>query len=114
MGIQQLASLTQNPNATNFMLSYSFSYSRGKTMSKVDSLYPYLLPSTAGTSIKTSGTYFIGDLFGKSNAEFYAMGFQYAQGDTICAARAGIVCEAKDDAEEKRRMNYIISKQEII
>ena len=102
MGHSQIGNLTQVQNATNFMLNYGYTYSRGKNLSKVDSLYPYLLPKTAGSSIRTSGTYFIGDLFGKSNNEFYAMGFQYAMGDTICATRAGIVCEATDNAEARK------------
>lgn len=102
MGNSQIGSLSQIPNATNFMLNYGYTYSRGKSLSKVDSLYPYLLPKTVGSSIRTSGTYFIGDLFGKSNNEFYAMGFQYALGDTICATRAGIICEATDNAESRK------------
>lgn len=110
MGHSQIGSLTQIQNATNFMLNYGYTYSRGKSLSKVDSLYPYLLPKTAGSSIRTSGTYFIGDLFGKNNNEFYAMGFQYALGDTICATRAGIICEANDDAETRKENELFNTK----
>lgn len=110
MGNQQIGTITQMENATNFMLNYSYTFYRGKNISKVDSLYPYLLPKTAGSSIKTSGTYFIGDLLGKSNHDFYSMGFQYNLGDTICATRAGIVCEATNDAETRKENELFSTK----
>lgn len=110
MGNQQIGTITQMENATNFMLSYGYTVYQGKSISKVDSLYPYLLPKTVGSSIKTSGTYFIGDLFGKSNNEFYSMGFQYVLGDTICATRAGIVCEATDHAEARKENEVFSTK----
>lgn len=100
--LQQIATLTPIENATSYALSYNYHTYRGRSISKLDSLYPYLLPRTPGKSIKTSGTYFIGDLFGKSNSEFYAMGFQYQLGDTICATRAGIVYDASENAAQRK------------
>ncbi|MEI8074463.1 MAG: hypothetical protein WCH78_06915 [Bacteroidota bacterium] len=97
--LQQIASLTPIENAGSYSISYSYSFQKGRSITKLDSLYPYLLPSSPGKSIKTSGTYYIGELFGKSSSDFYAMGFQYHLGDTICATRAGLVYEASDNAE---------------
>jgi hypothetical protein len=100
--LQQIATLTPIENATSYALSYSYRINRGRSISKLDSLYPYLFPRTPGKSIKTSGTYYIGELFGKSNSEFYAMGFQYQLGDTICASRAGIIYDASQNTEQKK------------
>lgn len=108
--LQQIATLTPIENATSYALSYNYHTYRGRSISKLDSLYPYLLPRTPGRSIKTSGTYFIGELFGKSNSEFYAMGFQYQLGDTICATRAGIVYDASENAEQSKENELFNNK----
>ena len=62
MGIQQIATLTQIPNATSFTFNYNYTYYRGKDIPKVDSLYPYLLPSTVVKYVQTSGVVDIGDI----------------------------------------------------
>jgi hypothetical protein len=108
--LQQIATLTPIENATSFALTYNYRTYRGRSISKLDSLYPYLLPRTPGKSIKTSGTYYIGDLFGKSNSEFYTMGFQYQLGDTICATRAGLVYEASENAEQRKENELFNNK----
>lgn len=107
---QQIATLTPIENAPSYSLSYSYRSYKGKNISKLDSLYPYLLPRTPGKSIRTSGTFFLGDLMGKSNSEFYAMGFQYSLGDTICATRGGIMYEAFDKAEPRNKGEVYNSK----
>lgn len=107
-GTQQIALLTPIENASSFAVNYSYAYLPGKSISKPDSLYPYLLPTHPGKSIQTSGVQFVGDFIGKTNTNFYSMGFKYQLGDTICAARGGIVYETFDKAEI-RKENEIFS-----
>ncbi len=109
-GIQQIALLTPIENASSFSFSYTSTYIRGKNISKLDSLYQHLLPISAGKSIQTSGVYFIGDLIGKKNTDFYAMGFKYQLGDTICATRAGIVYDFFDKAESRHENELFSTK----
>lgn len=109
-GTQQIALLTPIENANSFSFNYSYSYVRGKNISKLDSLFTHLLPITFGKTIQTSGVYFVGDLIGKNNANFYAMGFKYQLGDTICATRAGIVYDFFDKAEARHENELFSTK----
>lgn len=109
-GVQQIALLTPIENANSFSFNYSYSYVRGKNISKLDSLFTHLFPITLGKTIQTSGVYFVGDLIGKNNANFYAMGFKYQLGDTICATRAGIVYDFFDKAEARHENELFSTK----
>jgi hypothetical protein len=109
-GAQQIALITPIENASSFSLNYSYSYTRGKNISKLDSLFPHLLPIQVGKNMQTSGVYFVGDLIGKNNANFYAMGFKYQLGDTICATRAGIVYDFFDKAEARHENELFSTK----
>ena len=110
IGIQQIATLNPIGDIGSPHFSYTYTSWIGKSINKLDSLYPYLLPATTNKSIKTSGTYFLGDLFGKSKGDFYAMGFQYSFGDTICATRAGTVFDVFDKAEPRKEGEIFSTK----
>lgn len=109
-GTQQIALLTPIENASSFALNYSYAYLPGKSISKADSLYPYILPSLPGKSIQTLGVQFVGDFIGKTNSNFYSIGFKYQLGDTICAARGGIVYETFDKAEIRKENEFFSTK----
>jgi hypothetical protein len=109
-GTQQIALLTPIENASSVAINYSYAYLPGKSISKPDSLYPYLLPSHPGKSIQTSGVQYVGDFIGKTNNNFYSIGFKYQLGDTICAARGGIVYEIFDKAEIRKENEFFSTK----
>ncbi len=109
LGIQQIATLNPIGNISPHF-TYSYTSWVGKSINKLDSLYPYLLPGTTSTSIKTSGVYFLGDLIGKGYGEFYAMGFLYNLGDTICATRGGLVYDVFDKAEPRKEGEVFSTK----
>jgi hypothetical protein len=97
-GRSQIARLTLEKTSTIFNYSYSYRYFPGQAFRKrppTDVLY--LLPVSEGTHVQTFAVNSIAQRLGQDTLnEYHAIGFNYRIGDTICAARAGLVYEADD------------------
>jgi len=103
IGTQQIASVTQIQNAPSYSFNYSYKSYLGKNLYKPDSLFTYLLPAMPGNKILITGVRSLGEFVGKGEADFYAIGFKYRIGDTICAARGGMVFETFDQAQPRSK-----------
>jgi hypothetical protein len=80
---------------TNF--NYTSSYIRGCTKTNIDKDFKYLLPIGNGKITKPSNLSFF--KLSENDPEpkdWYALSFKMDSGDTIFAARRGIVCTVKD------------------
>ena len=54
----------------------------------------------------------IAEAIGKQSTEdYYATGFQYQLGDTICATRAGVIFETSDEVNEGEKKNQLFKSQ---
>ncbi|MDN5204806.1 M23 family metallopeptidase [Fulvivirgaceae bacterium BMA10] len=89
-----------NPVAQNqsTSLNYSYSYRKGCLRPKVDWDLLYLLPVAKGNKTKVSELSYLGERFGneKKSKNWYALSFGMSVGDTVYAARKGIVVEVID------------------
>lgn len=102
-GKTQIAKLTRIINySAQYNFRYRYEYLPGKYLhKKPDSNFVYLMPSTEGNTLTVSKVGSMEERMGKDKpADFYGIGFNYRPGDTICAARAGIVYECNDDVKE--------------
>jgi hypothetical protein len=102
-GKTQIAKLTHISNySAQANFRYRYEYWPGVYLhKKPDSNFVYLMPSTAGNILVVSKVGSIEERIGKDKpADFYGIGFNYKPGDTICAARAGIVYETNDGVKE--------------
>lgn len=77
---------------------YGYTYYAGTAFRKTPVNYiHYVLPITPDKTTKVTKVESISDLLGqKSENQFYAQGFTYNLGDTICATRAGNVYNIND------------------
>ena len=80
---------------TNF--SYSYTYQRGCMVTRPDTGMVYLIPVKPGNSVSPFrlSEFILNDKV-KRNESFYGLGFKVNAGDTICAARGGLVISAID------------------
>jgi len=81
--------------ATNF--SYSYLYHRGCMVTRPDTSAVYLLPVKPGKSVMPFlfSEFILNDKV-KPNESFYSLGFKVNTGDTVCAARGGLVISSID------------------
>jgi Peptidase family M23 len=87
----QLKQTSESMGTPNF--NYSTSYRKGCEKTKTDTLFAYLLPISPNKTTKVTELYNIGQKFGNTSApkDWYALAFNVSEGDTIFAARKGIV-----------------------
>ena len=107
-------SMTNTGGGTNF--NYSISYQKGCEKTKVDTSFAYLLPISPSKSTKVFELFNIGEKYAQKSPpkDWYALGFKVEEGDTVFAARKGIVGEVVSDqlvAGESlsfsREVNYV-------
>lgn len=101
-GRKEIMKLTPQKSAGSYSVNYSYSYFPGAAMKKKpDSTFTYLLPGTEGASVRISHVGSIEERLGRKSSDgFSGIGFIYKPGDTICAARAGVVYNCTDDIKE--------------
>jgi len=80
---------------TNF--SYSYTYQRGCMLTRPDTSIVYLIPVKPGNSVAPFrlSEFILNDKV-KPNESFYGLGFKVNAGDTLCAARGGLVISSID------------------
>ncbi len=106
-GQSQIAKLTPVSGAPRYSFNYRYRYWPGTFFRKTpDTSFLYLMPSTAGNNLRISKVTSLAERIGQKNEDdFSAVGFRYKLGDTICAARGGIVYECRDDVQEGESLN---------
>ena len=111
VGRSQITKLIRDKNANSILLQYGFSYYAGIAFRKTPISYiHYVLPITPGKTTKVTKVESISDLLGqKSENQFYAQGFTYSLGDTICATRAGNVYNINDQLKQGEGRDTIFS-----
>ncbi len=83
-------------NKASIVRNYSFQRNFGDPfIKKYDTLYPYLPPFRRGNRYKVIQAY-NGKYTHNSLSSRYALDFQMPIGDTVCAARKGIVIKIQD------------------
>ncbi|MDB5230120.1 MAG: Peptidase family [Chitinophagaceae bacterium] len=116
-GKTQIAKLTQDKNSLSYSFNYTYQYFPGRSLSRPpDTTFTYLLPSTSGNTLRVVGVSSLQErILQTSSEDFHGVGFWYKQGDTICAARAGIVFESIADQKtgEKFTQVYNASRNKI-
>lgn len=76
---------------------YSYTYQRGCLVTRPDKSMVYLIPVKPGkTVVPFPFSEFILNDKVKPNESFYSLGFKVNAGDTVCAARGGIVISSVD------------------
>jgi hypothetical protein len=116
-GKTEILRLTPEKTAANYALKYSLHTYEGMALHKApDTNFVYLIPANTGVIVRAGFITALESAFGqKKQPDYFGIGFEYHPGDTICAARAGIVydCKASIDSGErtqelfKRNRNYI-------
>jgi len=109
-GKKEILKLTPENNAPTYSFNYRYTYFPGIALRKApaENSAKYLLPGTPENVIRISiVTNLKETLNQKLENEYFATGFQYAMGDTICAARAGLVYECNDAVKEAEKGNEI-------
>ncbi len=111
-GRREVARLTPDKNAVTFSYNFRYTYFAGIAQRKrPDTSSAYLIPATEGARVRVSGVSLLSkDLGQKTDDEFYSTGFQYHQGDTICAARAGTVVAVNDAVKEGEKFSQAYKK----
>jgi hypothetical protein len=102
VGRNQITKLIRDKNASAPISQYGYTYYAGVAFRKPPVSYiHYVLPITPGKTTKVTRVESISDLLGqKSENQFYAQGFTYNLGDTICATRAGNVYNINDQLKQ--------------
>ncbi|MBP5998931.1 MAG: hypothetical protein KA534_00615 [Sediminibacterium sp.] len=115
-GRSQICKFLPDRNSGNRYLSFNYGYFAGKSYRKSPENYlHYALPIMPGkTSIITPVTH-IKTLLEQKIDQYDAQGFTYALGDTICAARAGVVFNVNDQLKqgEGKTITYADNRNKI-
>jgi hypothetical protein len=112
-GRTQIAKLTPDRSAAMYSMNFTSQYFPGVALRKApDSLFAHLLPGTEGKEMMVSKVRSLSEAIGKQSPEdYYATGFQYQLGDTICATRAGVIYETSDEVNEGEKKNQFFKSQ---
>lgn len=90
---------TLKPSQVNQSISFRFSYKtqKGRLLSKPPKPFIYLFPFSKAQAHRAFQSQNIMEtISGKKIADFYGMSFQMKKGDTVFAARRGVVSEIKN------------------
>jgi hypothetical protein len=115
-GRSQIYKLVPEKNAGNRYLSFSYSYFAGTSYRKSPENYlHYVLPIMPGKTSTVTPVTHIKTLLEQKVDKFDAQGFTYALGDTICAARAGVVFNVNDQLKqgEGKTITYADNRNKI-
>jgi hypothetical protein len=112
-GIREIMRLTPVLSSGNFAMQYRYNYFPGAALQKKpDTSFVYLLPGTENTPLRISRVTSIVERLGqKPTDEFTSIGFIYRLGDTICAARAGMVYHCSDEAREGEKVTEFFTRK---
>lgn len=102
VGKTQIIKLTPDKNASSRSLNYSYTYFPGISFRRAPNNYAhYILPITPGKTTLVTKVESLNTVLGqKQEANFFAQGFTYNLGDTICATRSGVVYNINDQLKQ--------------
>jgi hypothetical protein len=105
-GSAELARLTPQSSSVH-SFNYRYNSFPGHYFNKLpDTSVVYLLPSTPNHTLAVSKVSSLEEGLGQKRTEdFFSTGFQYNLGDTICAARAGMVFNTVDSVQQGENEN---------
>lgn len=108
-GKREVAKLVPEKTASYFAFRYRYSYFPGTALRRApDSSFLYLLPGGTDKAVQVSRVYNIEEKLGVvRQADYSATGFMYHLGDTVCAARGGIVYDCIDTTKEGEKGNEV-------
>ncbi len=115
-GRSQICKLTPERNLGNRYLSYSYSYYAGTSYRKTPENYlHYVLPIMPSKTSLITPVRHVKSILEQNVGQFDAQGFTYALGDTICAARAGVVFNVNDQLKqgEGKTITYADNRNKI-
>lgn len=117
-GRKEILKLSPQSSTASTSLQYRYRYFPGRSLQKApDSSFAYLLPATPGNHLRISSVKSLSEWVGpKSSDNYYATGFVYKLGDTICASRAGFVtvCIGNEKEGEAASVTYRRSRNKFV
>ena len=92
-GLSQILKLTPVRQNEPIRFGYSYSYIKGNSNPKINAQFRYLLPVKEGKSTSVNELKNLTEFLGKPvPPNWYALSFAMDEGDTVYAARGGVVC----------------------
>lgn len=117
-GINTVYRIERIPEIGSYHYQFRYSYYIGKAFEKIpDTNFIYLLPASSGKLLQGSDNVVsLEERLGQNRpGSFHSYIFKFQLGDTICAARSGIVYNMADDMKEgeKKEQTYTASRDRI-
>jgi len=111
-GEMELLKFKRDNGAVNFGFQYRYYFFPGKSFQRPpDTGFKYLLPATAACQLRvTTVSSTVSPLSQALKTEYRGTGFVYQPGDTICAARAGVVYDCSDTVKVGERTETILNR----
>lgn len=100
-GRKQITTLRPENVNSGIGFAYNYSWRKGDLDANPDTTFVYLFPLAKGKSVKMNKMISLGGFFGikGKRKDLTGVTFQTTRGDTIVAARGGMVTEIRDDVE---------------
>ena len=117
-GTNTIYKIERIPKNAIYHYQWRYSYYVGKSFENIpDTNFIYLLPASNGKLLQGSGNVTsLEERLGQNRPEsFHNYIFKFQLGDTVCAARSGIVYNTADDMKEgeKKEQTYTASRDKI-
>ena len=108
-GKSQVSRIIRDKTAGMYSFQYRYTYYTGVALYRIpDTNFVYLLPSTPGNIVRVNKVGSLNVRLGiKEENTFYGNVFTFHYGDTVCAARGGIIIELLDQMQEGEMHNQV-------
>ncbi|HVZ24808.1 MAG TPA: hypothetical protein VG842_02075 [Sediminibacterium sp.] len=112
-GKHEVARLTPENHSSFRSYHYTYRHFDGTIFHKPpDADFVYLLPASAHTILRAMRIQSVSSANGENTDDsYFAIGFQYKEGDTICAARAGTVYACSDTVREGEKKGEVYKRE---
>ncbi|MDB5209342.1 MAG: Peptidase family [Sediminibacterium sp.] len=112
-GYTEILKLTPMKSAVRHAMHFKYAIYPGPVLHRSpDTSFTYLLPASNGVSLRILKVSSLQEFTGKKPPDdFGAVDFIYKAGDTICAARAGIVYDFNDEITVGEKDNNLYAKE---
>ncbi len=111
-GHSTVGKLTFDKSANIHSFAYTYQSFPGTPQHKIpDTSFTYLLPVTENNSLRTFRSGSVSERLGTKPDGYIGVDFMYKLGDTICAARAGIVYECSDEVKESEKIKQVYNSE---
>ena len=97
VGQNTLFTLKPNQNNQGISFQFGYTYQKGRVLSKMPKPFLYLFPFSSSAPHRIFLSKNIMEVIGnKKTSNFYGIAFQMQKGDTVFAARRGVISQVKD------------------